>query len=155
MNRTKCNAYSHSLSTHEMHIHIYTQCFLLTGCDFVSTRVWILVAFFRWYSTHSVFDGLRQTHHASLRSTLSFAPRALIFVHTVTGASLALCHFLPRTVLCTSLTPCCQNLCCSGLVSRSHSVHWHALLYLFYPTHHNVTCFSVLLLVCTESSSLL
>jgi hypothetical protein len=109
MNRNKCNAYSHSLTTHEMHIHMYTQCFLRTGCDFVSTRVCILVAFFRWYPIHSVFGGLRQTHHASLRSTLSFAPRVLIFVHTVSGASLALCHFVPRTVLCTLLrvTPCC------------------------------------------------
>jgi len=107
MNRNKCNAYSHSLTTHEMHIYMYTQCFLRTGCDFVSTRVCILVAFFRWYPIHSVFGGLQQTHHASLRSTLSFAPRVLIFVHTVSGASLALCHFLPRTVLCTSLTPCC------------------------------------------------
>jgi len=109
MNRIKCNAYSHSPTTHEMHIHMYTQCFLRTGCDFVSTRVYIyiLVVFFRWYHIHSVFAGLRQTHHASLRSTLSFAPRVLIFVHTVSGASLALCHFLPRTVLCTLLTPCC------------------------------------------------
>jgi len=108
MNRNKCNAYSHSLTTHEMHIYMYTQCFLRTGCDFVSTRVCILVAFFRWYPIHSVFGGLQQT----------FAPRVLIFVHTVSGASLALCHFLPRTVLCTSLTPCCQNLCCSCLVFR-------------------------------------
>ena len=37
MNRNKCDAYSHSLTTHEMHIHMYTQCFLRTGCDFVST----------------------------------------------------------------------------------------------------------------------
>jgi len=67
------------------------------------------MAFFRWYPIHCVFGGLRQTHHASLQSTLSFTPRVLIFVHTVSGASLALCHFLPRTVLCTvtSLTPCC------------------------------------------------
>ena len=116
----KCNAYSHSLDTHEMHVPIYTQCFLRTGCNFVSTRVCILMAFFRWYHMHSVFGGLRQTHHASLRSTLSLAPRVLIFVHTVSGASLALCHFLPRTVLCTLLTPCCSNLnlCCSCLVSR-------------------------------------
>jgi len=109
MNRNKSNTYSHSLTTHdsEMHIHIHTQCFLRTGCDFVSTRVCILVVFFRWHHIHSVFGGLRQTLHASLRSTLSFAPRLLIFVHTVSGASLALCHFLPRTVLCTLLTPCC------------------------------------------------
>ena len=73
MNRKSCNAYSHSLTTHEMHIHMYTQCFLRTGCDFVATRVCILVAFFRWYPIHSVFDGLWPTHHASLRSTLSFA----------------------------------------------------------------------------------
>jgi len=47
MNRNKCNAYSHSLTTHEMHIHMYTQCFLRTICDFVSTRVCILVVFYR------------------------------------------------------------------------------------------------------------
>jgi len=109
MNRNKSNAYSHSLTTHdsEMHIHMYTQCFLRTGCDFVSTRVCILMGFFRWYHIHSVFGGLLQTHHASLRSTLFFAPRVLIFVHTVSSASLALCHFLPRTMLCTLLTLCC------------------------------------------------
>ena len=72
MHRNKCNACSHSLTTHEMHIHLYTQCFLRTGCDFVSTRVCILVAFFRWYPIHSVFGGLRKPHYASLRSTLSF-----------------------------------------------------------------------------------
>jgi len=66
-----------------MHIHLYTQCFLRTGCDFVSTRVCILVAFFRWYPIHSVFGGLRKPHYASLRSTLSFAPRVLIFIHCV------------------------------------------------------------------------
>jgi len=77
MNRNKSNAYSHSLTTHdsEMHIHMYTQCFLRTGCDFVSTRVCILLVFFRWYHIHSVFGGLPQTYRASLRSTLSFAPR--------------------------------------------------------------------------------
>ena len=109
LNRNRSNAYSHSLITHdsEMHIHMYTQCFLRTGCDFVSTRVCVLVVFFRWYHIHIVFGGLRQTHHASLRSTLSFAPRVLIFVHTVSGTSLPLCRFLPRTVLCTLLTPCC------------------------------------------------
>ena len=30
-NRDKSNEYSHSLDTHEMHIHMYTQCFLRTG----------------------------------------------------------------------------------------------------------------------------
>jgi len=47
MNRNRCNAYSHSLDTHEMHIHMYTQYFLRTGCDFVSTRACILVGFFQ------------------------------------------------------------------------------------------------------------
>ena len=39
INRNQCKAYSHSPGTHEMHIHMYTQCFLRTGCDFVSARV--------------------------------------------------------------------------------------------------------------------
>ena len=103
----KCNAYSHSLDTHEMHIPIYTQCFLRTGCNFVSTRVCILMAFFRWYPIHNVFGGLWQTHHASLRSTLSFAPR-------VSWSSFTLC-LAPHSHCATfSLAPCC--------VRRSHRV---------------------------------
>ena len=107
MNRNKSNAYSHSLNTHdsEMHIHTYTQCFLRTGCDFVSTRVCILVVFFRWYHIHSVFGGLWQTHHASLRSTLSFAPRVLIFVHIWTS-HVTLCLALHSHCATFSLAPC-------------------------------------------------
>jgi len=82
MNRNKCNAYSHSLTTHEMYTHMFTQCFLRTGCDFVSTRVCILVGFFRWYPIHSMLGGLRQTHHASLRSTLSFRGTTSIDLHS-------------------------------------------------------------------------
>ena len=81
-------------------------------CNFVSTRVCILVVFFRWYHIHSVFGGLWQTHHASLRSTLSFRGTTSIdlhshcvcrLTHTVPLSPSHRVVYLAHTVLLTSV----------------------------------------------------
>jgi len=108
MNRNKFNVYSHSLDTHEMHMHMYTQCSLRTGCDFVSARVCMLVAFFQvvphtqcvwWASTNS---SCVASKYSVLRTT-----SILILVHTVSRTvSLSPSHrvvYLAHTVLLTSV----------------------------------------------------
>jgi len=128
------NTHVHSLDAHEietnvMNIHIlwiYMRCIYICilsvsceqNCNFVSTRVCIPIVFFQVVPHSQCVWWRRPTQHASRQSTLSFTPRVFWSFHTVSDASLALCHFLPRTVSCTSLAPCCYHLCCSDLLSR-------------------------------------